>query len=87
MASPQKSFLKEKTPLVVPREFLTGPVSDHDEYTPEQRRAIDLQLAESLEDARNGRVYDPFATAPELKRSLHRTARKAGAKARRFARR
>lgn len=61
--------------------------ADNDEYTPEQRRAINAQLAESLEDVRNGRVYGPFATAPELEKSLHRTARKTAAKTRRLAHR
>jgi len=63
------------------------PVADNDEYTPPQRRAIKVQLAESLEDVSSGRVYGPFATVAELERSLHRTARKTAAKAGRFARR
>jgi len=60
--------------------------SDADEYTPEQRRAINVQLAESLEDVRNGRVYGPFVKASELERSLRRTGRKAAVKPRRLAR-
>ena len=60
---------------------------NNEEYTPEQRRAISAQLAESLEDVRKGRVYGPFATVAELERSLRRTARKSAVKAKRFARR
>ncbi len=63
------------------------PAAGSDEYTPEQRRAINAQLAESLEDVRKGRVYGPFATTAELEGSLRRTARKSAAKAKRFARR
>ena len=61
--------------------------ADKEEYTREQRRAINAQLAESLEDVRKGRVYGPFATVVELERSLRRTAPKSAAKAKRFARR
>jgi len=75
---------KEKTPLVAPATvqrragikagdtILTTPepAAGSDEYTPERRRAINAQLAESLEDARKGRVYGPFATTAELEGSL-----------------
>jgi hypothetical protein len=37
--------------------------SAEDEYTPEQRRAIDARLAEGLADIKAGRTYGPFNTA------------------------
>jgi len=43
------------------------PTAD-DEYTPEERRAIDARLAE----ARKGPYYGPFATADEAIRFLHK---------------
>jgi hypothetical protein len=36
-----------------------------DEYTPEQRPAIDAGIAEGLEDFRRGRSHSPFASAKE----------------------
>jgi bifunctional DNA-binding transcriptional regulator/antitoxin component of YhaV-PrlF toxin-antitoxin module len=41
-----------------------------DEYTPEQRRQLDAQLAEGLEDIRKGRVSPKFDTAEEMLASL-----------------
>lgn len=69
--------------------ILTTPqtADDNEEYTREQRRAINAQLAESLEDVRKGRVYGPFATVAELESSLRRTAPRSAVKAKRFARR
>jgi bifunctional DNA-binding transcriptional regulator/antitoxin component of YhaV-PrlF toxin-antitoxin module len=37
-----------------------------DEYTPEQRRAIDAQLAEGLADIKAGRTFGPFNSADEM---------------------
>jgi len=62
------------------------PATAKDEYTPEQRRAINAQLAESLEDVRAGRVYGPFTSVADLERSLRRTGPKTAVKAKRFAR-
>lgn len=45
------------------------PTAD-DEYTPAQRRIIDAQLAEGLEDIRKGRVSPKFDTVDELLASL-----------------
>ena len=66
-----------------------GQVAADEEHTLEQRRAVNAQLAESLEDVRKGRVYGPFATVVELERSLRRTAQKTASrsKTRRSARR
>ena len=50
------------------------PAAD-DEYTPAQRRIIDAQLAEGLEEIRKGRVSPKFDTVDEMLASL-----KAGAK-------
>jgi len=41
------------------------PAAD-DEYTPEQRRALDARLAEGLADIESGRIYGPFNTADEM---------------------
>ncbi|MBK5294806.1 MAG: AbrB/MazE/SpoVT family DNA-binding domain-containing protein [Acidobacteriia bacterium] len=46
-----------------------------DEYTPELRKIIDAQLAESEEDIKQGRVYGPFETLAELERSLRETTK------------
>jgi bifunctional DNA-binding transcriptional regulator/antitoxin component of YhaV-PrlF toxin-antitoxin module len=50
--------------------------SADDEYTPEQRRIIDAQLAEGLADLKAGRVRGPFSTYQEFIASLHKEARK-----------
>lgn len=41
------------------------PTAD-DEYTPEQRRIIDAQLAEGLADIKAGRTLGPFDSAGEM---------------------
>ena len=41
-----------------------------DEYTPEQRRIVNAQLAEGLEDIRAGRVSPRFNTVDEMLASL-----------------
>ena len=51
------------------------PTTD-DEYTPEQRRLVDAQLAQGLADIKAGRVHGPFATHKEFIASLHKEARK-----------
>lgn len=54
-----------------------NPAHDVDEdLTPEQRRIIDAQLAEGLEDVRMGRVYGPFKTIAELERSMREVGKK-----------
>ena len=55
-----------------PRE---APTAD-DEYTPEQRRVVDSQLAEGLADIMAGRVHGPFSTHKEFIASLHKEAQK-----------
>lgn len=52
------------------------PPSANDEYTPEQRRVIDAQLAEGLADIKAERVHGPFATHAEFIASLHKETRK-----------
>lgn len=44
--------------------------SADDEYTPAQRRIIDAQLAEGLDDIRKGRVSPKFDTVDEMLASL-----------------
>ena len=46
--------------------------------TPEQRRVIDAQLAEGLEDIRKGRVSRAFDTAEEMLASLKGSSPKRG---------
>src|SRR6202521_817649 len=50
--------------------------SADDEYTPEQRKVVDAQLAEGLADIKAGRVHGPFSTHKEFIASLHKEARK-----------
>jgi AbrB family looped-hinge helix DNA binding protein len=57
------------------------------EYTPAQRRIIDAQLAESLEDVTKGRVSPAFETIAEFAASLKADAKKVKAKAKRSSRR
>jgi len=47
-----------------------------EDLTPEQRRIIDAQLAEGLEDVKMGRVYGPFKTIAELERSMREVGKK-----------
>jgi AbrB family looped-hinge helix DNA binding protein len=54
-----------------------------DELTPEQRRVIDAQLAEGLEDVKMGRVYGPFKTIAELERSMREVGKKLRSKPKR----
>jgi bifunctional DNA-binding transcriptional regulator/antitoxin component of YhaV-PrlF toxin-antitoxin module len=56
------------------------PDADNDEYSPEQRRAIDAQLAHGLADVAAGRVSGPFSTHKEFIDSLHKEARKVNRK-------
>jgi hypothetical protein len=52
-----------------------------DEYTPEQRKIIDAELAKGLEDVRMGRTFGPFDTAEEMIASMKSELKKrAGAK-------
>jgi len=51
------------------------PAAD-DEYTPEQRRIVDAELAGGLADVKAGRIRGPFATHWEFIELLHKEARK-----------
>ena len=46
-----------------------------DEYTPEQRRIINREIAKGLEDIRRGRTYGPFDTAEDAIKFLHKEIR------------
>jgi len=54
---------------IVSKPPVSGATAD-DEYTPEQRRIIEAQLAEGLEDIRKGRVSRRFDTVEEMLASL-----------------
>jgi bifunctional DNA-binding transcriptional regulator/antitoxin component of YhaV-PrlF toxin-antitoxin module len=47
-----------------------------DDYTSEQRRIVDAQLAEGMADIEAGRVHGPFSTHKEFITSLHKEAKK-----------
>jgi bifunctional DNA-binding transcriptional regulator/antitoxin component of YhaV-PrlF toxin-antitoxin module len=47
-----------------------APAATDDEYTPAQRRIIEAQLAEGLEDIKAGRTYGPFSTVEEMIASM-----------------
>src|ERR1700730_18389951 len=54
-----------------------------DDLTPDQRKIIDAQLAEGLEDVKTGRVYGPFKTIAELERSMREVGKKLRSKPKR----
>ena len=54
--------------------------STDDEYTPEQRRVIDRDLAQGLDDIEHGRLQGPFVSHQEFIASLHKEAGKLGTK-------
>ena len=49
--------------------IVSKPASTEGDYSSEQRRTIDKELAKGLEDVRRGRVHGPF-TAPEAGRFI-----------------
>ena len=59
--------------LVIDRSRFPGAGN---EYTSDQRRAIDARLAKSDEDIKHGRVYGPFVTHKEFIAALHKQSRK-----------
>jgi bifunctional DNA-binding transcriptional regulator/antitoxin component of YhaV-PrlF toxin-antitoxin module len=46
--------------------ILPKPPAVDDEYTPQQRRVINSQLAEGLADINAGRTFGPFNSADEM---------------------
>lgn len=52
------------------RAITITPVTGEDEYTPEQRRIIDAQIAEGMDDIRKGRVSRRFNTVDDMLASL-----------------
>jgi bifunctional DNA-binding transcriptional regulator/antitoxin component of YhaV-PrlF toxin-antitoxin module len=50
--------------------IVANPPADAEEYTPEQRRIVNAQLDEGLEDIRKGRVSRRFDTVDEMLASL-----------------
>ena len=56
--------------------IVLAPHTAADEYTPEQRKAIDAQLAESLKEVAEGRAHGPFKTHAALVKFLHAKAQK-----------
>ena len=52
------------------------PLEPDDEYTPDQRRIVNAQLAEGLAEIDAGNVRGPFASHKEFIASLHEEAKK-----------
>jgi hypothetical protein len=50
-----------------------------DEYTPEQRKIIDAELAKGLEDIKMGRTFGPFDTAEAMIASMKSELKKRAA--------
>ena len=65
-ATPGRITIVSKPPAAHP----ATPRAADDEYTPEQRRIIEAQLAEGLEDIKKGRTYGPFNTVQEMIASI-----------------
>ncbi len=55
--------------------------SADDEYTPEQRRAVDAEVAKGLEDIKKGRLHGPFDTHEAMIEFLHDQVKKGPRKA------
>src|SRR6266542_3609133 len=76
-ASVQRGKIVLTPKLVIDRSKF--PNAD-DEYTPEQRRAIDRGLAQSMKEYKQGRTFGPFETHQEFVASLHKEAKKLSSK-------
>ena len=70
-----KVVMNGNTITIQPAQIVT--LTAAEEYTPEQRRALDARLAEGLADVKAGRVSGPFDTVEELAASLRESAKKA----------
>ena len=57
-----------------------------DEYTPEQRRIIDREIARGLAEFKKGRYYGPFETVEALEQSLRENSKKLKARRNRSSR-
>ena len=55
--------------------------SADDEYTPERRRAVNGEIAKSLEDIKKGRLHGPFDTHEAMIDFLHDQAKRTQTKA------
>lgn len=60
--------------------------SADDEYTVEQRRAVDRALAAGLDDVKNGRLYGPFETHEAMIEFLHDQVKARGRKSKKRSR-
>ena len=69
-------FLRGKI-VITPKAMIDRsefPSAD-DDYTPEQRRIVDAQLAEGLADIKARRVHGPFASAKEASAYIEKSVR------------
>lgn len=56
--------------------ILAKPSNAAAEYTSEQRRFIDREIAKGLEDIKTGRTYGPFNTVEEMAASIEANIQK-----------
>jgi bifunctional DNA-binding transcriptional regulator/antitoxin component of YhaV-PrlF toxin-antitoxin module len=56
--------------------ILATPGGAAGEYTPEQRRFLDREIAKGLEDIKKGRTYGPFHTAEQMAASIEANIKK-----------
>ena len=69
----------DKLEFKVSRGLITifaKPSTAADEYTSEQRRLIDREIAKGLEDIKRGRTYGPFNTVEEMAASIEANIKK-----------
>ena len=74
-AGDQVEFRAAPGKITIVSKSLVSTAAADDEYTPEQRRIIEAQLAEGLEDIKQGRTYGPFDTAEDAIKFLHKEIR------------
>ena len=66
-----EASVEKGTIVLRPKALVVG-----DEYTPAQRRRIDLQLAKSTAEHKAGKLAGPFENHQEMVNLLHRQAEK-----------
>ena len=75
-AGDQVEFKATRGKITIVSKPAAAPRATGDEYTPEQRRIIEAQLAEGLEDIKAGRTYGPFNTVEEMIASIEGNIRR-----------
>ena len=62
--------------MVLPGRPVLGPAGGQAVVLSVRSRAIDAELAESLEDVKKGRIHGPFDTMEEVARSFRETGKR-----------